>query len=156
MDGEDSPLFCFGHGLSYTAFALSDLQTETEEVPTDGVIRLRCRLKNTGSREGAEVVQLYSSFFGAHVTRPNIQLQGFHKVTLAPGEEAEIRFQLDTAQLGYYNEDMEFVVEPGELTLFAGTSVEHLPLQKTVRLTGAKRSVMGKRAYTCPSEAQTL
>ena len=61
-------------------------------------------------------------------------------------------FRLDTAQLGYYDEDMEFVVEPGKLDIMVGTSSEDLPLRDTVALTGKKVNVMGRRVYTCPVE----
>ena len=107
-------------------------------------------MKNTGEREGSEVVQLYTHFNGARVTRPNKQLQGFARVDLAPGEEKTVTFRLACAQLGYYNEEMEFVVEPGMLDVLVGTSSEQLPLRTRMQLTGPAVNVMGKRAYTCP------
>ena len=152
VDGSDRPLYCFGHGLSYTRFTLTDLQVPQSGVPTNGKITVSCAVKNTGAVAGDEVVQLYTSFFGAHVTRPNRQLCGFRRITLEPGQEMRVRFRLDTAQLGYYNENMDFVVEPGTLTLMVGTSSEDLPLKTTVSLTGKPENVMGKRAYTCPVE----
>lgn len=154
VDGPSDPLYCFGHGLSYTQFQVSDLKLASLEVPTDGQIEAEVTVANTGDVAGDETVQLYTSFFGAHVTRPNIQLAGFRRLTLAPGEKKRVKFHLNTAQLGYYNEDMEFVVEPGKLTVSAGTSSNNLPLKQVVTLTGKKTNVMGRRAYTCPVEVE--
>lgn len=151
-DGPGTPLYHFGHGLSYTTFALSDLQLEAAEVPTDGQIRISCQVTNTGDREGDEVVQLYTSFAEAHVVRPNKQLAGFRRLHLAPGESRRIVFHLDTAQLGYYNEDMEFVVEPGHLQVMIGDASDRLFLRDEILLTGEKRDVLHKRAYTCKAE----
>lgn len=152
VDGPADPLFCFGHGLSYTTFAISDLKTEAGEVPTDGMIEVSVKVKNTGDREGAEVVQLYTHFEGAHVTRPVMQMAAFQKVNLEAGEEATVKFHLNTAQLGYYNEDMEYVVEPGTLTLMAGNASNKIAEKKDIALVGTKTNVLGKRSYTCKSE----
>lgn len=150
VDGSDRPLYYFGHGLSYTTFALSDFRLESREVPTDGVLHARCTVANTGTVAGDQVVQLYYRFNGAHVTRPNQQLVGFVRVGLQPGEKKEIRFDLSTAQLGYYNEDMDFVVEPGPAELRFGTTSEKAEGVIPFVLTGKAVSVMGKRSYTCP------
>lgn len=152
VDGPADPLYCFGHGLSYTSFQLSDLALSGDEAPTDGVVEVSCKVKNTGPVEGDEVVQLYTSFFGAHVIRPVMELRGFKRVTLAPGEEKSVKFRLNTAQMGYYNEDMDFVVEPGDLTVKVGSSSRDLPLQRKIKLVGKAVNVMGRRAYTCPVE----
>lgn len=154
VDGPSDPLYCFGHGLSYTRFQVSDLKLESLEVPTDGMIEAEVSVANVGDVIGDETVQLYTSFYGAHVTRPNIQLAGFKRLTLAPGEKKTVKFHLNTAQLGYYNEDMEFVVEPGKLTVSAGTSSNDLPLKQVITLTGKKTNVMGRRAYTCPVDVE--
>lgn len=152
VDGPADPLYCFGHGLSYTTFALSDMQVSVTEIPTYGKLEISCKVKNTGDVSGDETIQMYTSFTEAHVTRPNKQLSGFCRITLQPGEEKTVVFHLDTAQLGYYNECMEFVVEPGTMHLMLGTSSHELPLSESVRLTGKSTNVMGKRAYVCPTE----
>lgn len=154
VDGRDDPLYCFGYGLSYSRFQISDMRLASESVPTSGVLEVSCKVRNTGDASGDEVVQLYTRFTGAHVTRPNMQLGGFRRVTLRPGEEAEVRFRMELSQLGYYNENMEFVVEPGELTVMLGSSSQDLPEQKTVRLTGEPVNVMGKRAYVCETDVK--
>ena len=149
VDGPAGPLYPFGYGLSYTQFALEGLAVP-EHVPIDGVIPVRCTLRNTGDRAGSQVVQLYTHFNGAHVTRPNKQLQGFVRVDLAPGEEKRITFHLSCAQLGYYNEAMRFGVEPGVLDVMVGVSSSELPLSARVRLSGNAVETMGRRVYECP------
>lgn len=151
-DGPGTPLYPFGYGLSYTEFKVENLKIGEKEVPTDGKIEVSCSVSNTGKAAGDEVVQLYQSFHGAHVVRPNKQLSGFKRVHLKPGETKQLMFHLDTAQLGYYNEEMEFVVEPGQLDIMVGTSSEDLPLKDTVTLTGKKNNVAGRRSYTCQVE----
>ena len=151
-DGPGTPLYPFGYGLSYTEFAVENLKIKDREIPTDGQIEISCSVSNTGDAAGDEVVRLYQAFHGAHVVRPNKQLAGFKRVHLNPGETKQLIFRLDTAQLGYYDEDMEFVVEPGKLDIMVGTSSEDLPLRDTVALTGKKVNVMGRRVYTCPVE----
>ena len=113
VDNTDRPLFPFGHGLSYTTFEVEDFALSADTLPTDGSIQARCRITNTGSRPGDQVLQLYYHFSGAHVIRPCMQLVGFVRVSLAPGESKQVAFTLQAAQLGYYNEEMAFVVEPG-------------------------------------------
>ncbi len=99
-------------------------------------------------------MQLYTAFDQAHVVRPNKQLCGFKRVSLKAGESREIIFCLSTAQLGYYNENMEFVVEPGTLKVMVGTSSENLPLRAFVEMTGDKVNLKGKRVYTCKCQVK--
>ncbi|NLI19956.1 MAG: beta-glucosidase [Clostridiales bacterium] len=152
VDEDSRPLYPFGYGLSYTAFTLSDFAVESETVPTDGVIRVRIKVRNAGAVPGDEVVQMYTHFSDAHVIRPVKQLAGFLRVSLQPGEEKTVRFTLDTAQLGYYNETMDFVVEPGRMEAMVGTSADDIEYTTRILLTGKPRSVMGKRKYTCRAE----
>ena len=84
------------------------------------------------------------------MVRPVKQLAGFKRLTLAPGEEREITFQLHTAQLGFYNENMDFVVEPGAFDIMVGTSAHDIAFIQEIRLTGSTVDVMGRRVYTCP------
>ena len=150
VDDSDLPLFCFGHGLSYTSFALSDFAVPGKEFPTDSVITVSCTVENTGNRAGDEVVQLYYHTKKAHVVRPVMQLAGFKRVSLEPGEKKRLTFSLNTRQLGYYNEDMEFVVEPTRMDIMIGTSAHDIAFTQEVQLTGEKINVAGRRVYTCP------
>lgn len=146
------PLYPFGFGLSYTQFEMSDMKVDRKEVTADQELKISLKVKNTGHVDGDEVVQLYESFSGTHVVRPNKQLVGFKRLSLMAGEEKEVVFHLRLAQLGFYNEDMEFVVEPGELHLMAGNSSDNLMLKEDVLITGPAVNVMGKRSYTCEAE----
>ena len=149
VDDTDKPLFPFGHGLSYTTFQVSDFALSSDTLPTDGAIRATCRITNTGSSAGDQVLQLYYHFSGAHVIRPCMQLVGFVRVSLAPGESKRVTFTLQAAQLGYYNEAMDFVVEPGPAELSLGTSSADLCGTASFRLTGAPVDLMGRRSYQC-------
>ena len=130
------------------------MKVNAKEYSTDDTIEISCRIKNIGDRKGDEVVQLYASFTEAHVVRPNKQLVGFKRVCLESGEEKEIIFRLKTAQLAYYDENMEFVVEPGNLVLKIGNSSNNTPIEETVVLKGNKTNFMGKRLYTCNVECK--
>lgn len=150
-DGPDTPLYPFGYGLGYASFALSDFAAASDRVETDGVIELSCTIQNTSSIGGSEVIQIYYRDMEARVTRPVRQLCAFRKVHLAAGEKRRVVFRLSTAQLGFYNEDMEFVVEPGNMRFMLGQSSDHIVSSVNVVLTGAKQNLMGRRSYSCES-----
>jgi beta-glucosidase len=117
-----TPLLPFGYGLSYTTFALRDLTVSATEIHPDDSIRAAVTVTNTGHRAGDEVVQLYIRDMVASVVRPVRELKGFERVTLQPGESRRVEFTLTAAELGFWNRDMKFVVEPGAFTVWAGTS----------------------------------
>ncbi|PYO96642.1 MAG: beta-glucosidase BglX [Gemmatimonadetes bacterium] len=117
-----TPLFPFGHGLSYTTFGYSDLRLSAPRITPAGTLRVSVTVTNTGTREGAEVVQLYVHDEVASVTRPVRALTGFRRVSLKPGEARTVDFQLTPRELGLYNKDMKFVVEPGKFRVFVGGS----------------------------------
>jgi beta-glucosidase len=146
---EDTVLYPFGFGLSYTEFIIDAIKVASPEVSTGGIICISCKVKNTGTRAGSDVVQLYYHDAEARVTRPVRELVGFEKVYLEPGQSADVQFSLSTAQLGFYNEGMAFVVEPGTAELWIGNSSENLSEPVKVQLTGPKVHLSGKRVYTC-------
>jgi beta-glucosidase len=122
LDIPPDPLFPFGHGLSYTRFQLSNLRLSASTIPPDGRLVATLDVQNTGQRSGDEVVQIYIRDLVASVARPVRELAGFQRVTLAPGQTQTIRFELGPERLGFYNRQLQFVVEPGEFQVFAGTS----------------------------------
>jgi len=122
FDGPNEPLYPFGHGLSYSTFTLSDLSLSTGAVRQRDSLAVSVRLTNTGAREADEVVQLYISACSGSVTRPVRELKGFRRVTLKPGQGEEVRFTLGPAELGVVRSDMKFAVEPGEFSVWVGTS----------------------------------
>src|SRR5881396_3470134 len=117
-----TPLFPFGHGLSYTTLGYSDLRLGAPRIAPAGTLKVSVTVTNTGAREGAEVVQLYLDDEVASVTRPVRALAGFRRVSLKPGEARTVDFQLTPKELGLYNRDMKFVVEPGKFRVFVGGS----------------------------------
>ncbi len=125
-------LFPFGYGLSYTSFAYSDLTIEPAEILPTGHATVRCRVKNSGSRAGDEVVQLYVRDELASVTRPVLQLAGFQRLRLAPGEEKEVSFVLGPEALRLLDRDLKWVVEPGAFRVLVGASSRDLRLRGTL------------------------
>ena len=115
-DEKNTPLYPFGHGLSYTSFAHSDLSA----VPEGETCSIEVTVANTGKVAGEEVVQLYIRDRAASVVRPVRELKGFQKILLQPGELKVLRFSLGPDELGFYNGDGEFLVEPGMFDIFVG------------------------------------
>ncbi len=122
IDCPVTPLFPFGHGLSYTCFRLDDLKLSAPRMTTDGRVIVTVDLQNTGARVGDEVVQLYIRDIAASVARPVRELRGFERLTLGPGEKRTLRFTLTAENLGFYNDRMRLVVEPGAFKIHVGNS----------------------------------
>nr|WP_314495890.1 beta-glucosidase BglX [uncultured Chryseobacterium sp.] len=121
-DVEKTPLYPFGHGLSYTSFEYSDLKINKKSFSKGEKVLVSVNLKNTGSLVGKEVVQLYIHDEFSSVIKPVKELKGFELVELKPGESRTISFTLSDAELGFYNHRHEFVVEPGTFKVMAGGS----------------------------------
>ncbi|MCY1141150.1 glycoside hydrolase family 3 C-terminal domain-containing protein [Actinoplanes sp. Pm04-4] len=138
---DPAPLFPFGHGRSYTSFELDDLRISNESVPVDGEFTVTVRVRNTGSRAGDEVVQLYLKDLVAQVTRPVKQLTGFARVPLEPGEAKDVTFTVHADRTAFTGRDYSRVVEPGDLDVLVGTSATDLPCTGRVTLTGDLRVV---------------
>ena len=117
------PLFPFGHGLSYTTFSYGKARADRSSITPDGKLTITVPVTNTGSREGAEVVQLYISDLKSSLPRPVKELKGFRKVRLAPGETTEVTFEIGSDALSYYNPDLhQWVCEPGAFEALIGSS----------------------------------
>ncbi len=124
LDMPNTPLYPFGYGLSYSQFRLSNLQLSARRIKPNGQVKVSVDVENTGARAGDEVVQLYIRDVAASVTRPVRELKGFKRITLQPGEKKKVEFTLSSEQLGFYNREMRFVVEPGDFKIIVGTSSE--------------------------------
>jgi beta-glucosidase len=146
------PLFAFGHGASYTTFEVDDLRISDKEVPTDGEFTVTVRVRNTGTRAGDEVVQLYLHDVVAQVTRPVRQLTGFARVRLEPREALDVRFRVHADRTAFTGRDLTRIVEPGELDVLVGSAADDLPCRGTVTLTGPVRAVGSERRLTTPVE----
>jgi beta-glucosidase len=117
-----APLFPFGHGLSYTSFDISAPRLSATRVASDQPVQVEATVSNTGRRAGDEVVQLYITRTALPVTRPVIELKGFERVTLAPGESKTVRFTITPAQLAYFDRAMKEVNGPGPVAVHVGNS----------------------------------
>ncbi|HEY0813562.1 MAG TPA: glycoside hydrolase family 3 N-terminal domain-containing protein [Pseudonocardia sp.] len=151
---DPTPLFPFGHGRSYTTFAVDDLRISAAEVPTDGEFTASVRVRNTGSRHGEEVVQLYLHDLLASVVRPVLQLVGFARVPLAPGAEADVCFRVHADRTAFTGRRFERLVEPGDLEVLLGTSANDFPCRGTVTLIGPVRVVGANRTLVTPVEVR--
>lgn len=122
LDVPVKPLFPFGYGLSYTQFRLTNLRLGAQSIKSTGRVTVSVDIENVGRRTGDQVVQLYIRDVAASVTRPVKELKGFERITLKPGEKRRVQFTLAPEELGFYNRDMRFIVEPGEFKVFVGTN----------------------------------
>ena len=123
IDQENTPLYAFGHGLSYTNFEYKNLNVDaTNNSAKNPKINVSVTLRNTGKLEGKEVVQLYIRDEFASVTRPVKELKAFELVSLKPGESKNIEFQLESKKLGFYDNQGNWLVEPGSFQVFVGGS----------------------------------
>ncbi|MFX0186126.1 MAG: glycoside hydrolase family 3 N-terminal domain-containing protein [Candidatus Hodarchaeota archaeon] len=147
VEENTTPLFPFGYGLSYTQFEYSNLKMNKSEVDSHDSIEISVDIKNIGKVKGEEVIQLYLHDQEATVTRPIEELFGFKRITLDPGEQATVAFTVSMKQLGFYNENMEYIVEPGNISVYiSSTHANHgsgqldlskdLLAQKDVKLKG--------------------
>lgn len=118
-DEKNEPLFPFGYGLSYTTFKYTNLEVDTND---QNSIKVSATVENTGKMTGKEVVQLYVHDKVASVVRPVKELKGFQKISLAPGASQKVTFILTDKELGFYNHDYKFVVEPGTFGVMVGTN----------------------------------
>jgi beta-glucosidase len=124
IDEAHTPLYPFGHGLSYTTFAYDALVLSEPKMTTKGAIDVDVTVRNAGSRTGSEVVQLYTRQLVASRSRPVKELRAFEKVTLRPGEVRTIRFRLNAQDLGFHDDAGRYVVEAAPFKVFAGGSSE--------------------------------
>jgi beta-glucosidase len=147
-DLSSTPLFAFGHGLSYTNFEYSDLVVAPEQVAANGVVEVRCRVENTGAREGEEVVQLYLHDVHASVTRAVQQLAGFARVRLRAGEACRVAFEVPVELLAFHDLGMELVVEPGAIEVMVGASSADVRLRGHFDIVGPRRPVGRRRAFS--------
>jgi beta-glucosidase len=122
LDAPNTPLYPFGHGLSYTTFAYSPVTLSAPSLGAGGAITASATITNTGKRAGEEVVQLYVRDLVGSVTRPVQELKGFEKIALAPGESRTVSFTLRPADLAFTRADMTYGWEPGEYRLWIAPS----------------------------------
>ena len=123
------PLFCFGHGLSYTDFEYANLKIVNKNIKAGMPVKLSVEVKNSGQKTGKEVVQLYLRDKVSSVTTPVQKLKGFKKIFLQPGETKNVDFEIEFEELSLWNAEMKKVVEPGGFEIQIGSSCEDIRLK---------------------------
>jgi beta-glucosidase len=152
IDSPATPLYPFGHGLSYTSFDYTDLRISPEAIAPDASVAIAFRVANGGARAGDEIVQLYVNDEVGSVSRPVAQLVGFARVPLAAGEARTVRFRVDASQLAFHDRDMRLVVEPGRFRVMVGASSADLRLEGHFSIEGKTRELRMKDRITTAVE----
>ncbi len=128
--GRSTPLFEFGYGLNYSHFEFSPIALSATEMTPQGRITVSVEVRNTGSRTGAEVVQMYIRDCYSSAVRPMKEMKGFRKVMLQPGESRNVSFEITAKELSFYDIDMKYGVEKGEFLVMIGNSSRDIDLQR--------------------------
>jgi beta-glucosidase len=127
------PLYAFGFGLSYTSFEYTNLRPSASTLPQGGEINVSVDVRNSGGRDGDQVVQLYVAYPHSAISRPIEELKGFERIFLRAGEARAISLRLPAQSLAYWNDaEQAFVVEPGVLELRVGSSSDDIKLSRTI------------------------
>ena len=138
MYSKDKPLYAFGFGLSYTEFKYEKLDTSSATMGSGGKVSVTVHVRNTGKRAGDEVVQLYVQHLGSSVERPQLELEGFNRVHIEPGQTADVKMELKARDLAYWNTAAHaWQVEKEQVRLLAGGSSDNLPVQAVEDIDGA-------------------
>ena len=145
-----SPLYPFGHGLSYTSFGYSDFALARTAVAAGETLDVSVKITNTGGVAGEEVVQLYVQDEYASLPRPVQELKGYVRVALAPGESRDVTFHLPVDQLAFYDADLNLVVESGSFKVMVGASSADIRCEGVFEVTGAKKAAVQERVFVCP------
>ena len=146
VEGLKEPLFYFGEGMSYSTFEYSNLQV-TKEVKLDELLHVSCDVKNVGDRDGDEVVQVYVRDEFASMLRPIKELAGFGRVHLKSGESKQVEFTMKPDQFAFLDNDMNWVVEAGEITVMVGASSEDIRLRQTCLISESAQIVGKDRGF---------
>jgi len=144
---DSEPLFPFGHGLSYTQFEYSNLKIEPKSINSGNSFSVSFCIKNKGKVKGDEVVQMYIKDVVGTVARPIMQLKGFRKVPLNPGEKAKVTFKINSEILSFYNEDMKLVIEPGIFEIMIGSSSKDIRLKGKFEIKGKTKVIKKRKVF---------
>jgi len=134
VDEQSTPLFAFGHGLSYTTFDYSDMHISPAIIPVNGTAEVSVRVKNSGKFEGTEVAQLYIRDEVSSVTTPIMALKGFSRINLKPGESGIVKFKIGPEHLSLWNREMKRVVEPGMFKIMVGSASDDIRLTDSLKV----------------------
>lgn len=155
MDQEITPLYAFGHGLSYTDFAYGQISQSSARIAADGgSVTLTIPVRNTGTRTGDEVVQLYVRDPVASVSRPVKQLRGFARMTLQPGETREVSFTLSTDQFALWSRQGAWQIEPGTIELMIGSASDDIRARAAIEIEGSATGSIAPAAIPTDTRAR--
>jgi beta-glucosidase len=147
VDMSNKPLYPFGYGLSYTTFKLANLNVDRSFFANGEKLTASVEVINVGEHAGDEVVQIYTRDVEASLTRPDKELKGFKRIHLKPGESKTVAFTLYANQFGFYNEEMDFILEPGKIKLMIGVSSENLPLETEIEIVGKITDIGNQKSF---------
>jgi beta-glucosidase len=151
-----TPLYSFGHGLSYTSFAYGELMVGKQQVTAGESVEISLKVENTGQVPGEEVVQLYTHDEFASTPRPVKELRGYVRIALQPGEARLVIFNLPVDQLAFYNNDLELVLEPGAIDILVGSSSKDIRLCGRLEILGGSKMVVDRRVFFCPVDVNKI
>lgn len=149
-----TPLYAFGHGLSYTQFEYSNLSVSREQATGGETVDISLELRNSGPVSGDEVVQLYIRDVYATTPRPLQELKGYQRLTLQPGETRKLTFHLPVNQLAFYDNDLNLILEPGQIELMIGSASNDIRLRGEFCITGAAKIPVKDRVFVCPVDVE--
>lgn len=145
-----TPLYFFGHGLSYTAFEYSDLVIKQKQTTVNETVDVFIKIKNIGKVAGDEVVQFYVCDEYASLPRPLKELKGYTRVNLAPNETRTISFHLPVNQLAFYDQGLQLMIEAGKIKVMIGSSSEDIRLKGEFEIVGEQKMIVKDRVFVCP------
>jgi beta-glucosidase len=151
---ESSPLFPFGHGLSYTTFKYSQFSISRLQARVGETLDINVKITNTGKLAGDEVAQLYIQDEYGSVPRPIKELKGYARLTLHPGETKTITFHLPINQLAFYDIQLNYIVESGTFKVMIGSSSDDIRCEGEFIVVGDKKSLIKEQVYICPVQIQ--
>jgi beta-glucosidase len=145
-----TPLYPFGHGLSYTSFEYQDLSIKQKQAAGGETVDISLSVKNIGKVAGDEVIQLYVCDEYASLPRPVKELKGYARVSLNPDETRNITFHLPVDQLAFYDEDLQLIIESGRINIMLGGSSDDIRLRGEFEIIGEKKMMVKDRVFVCP------
>ncbi len=145
-----TPLFPFGHGLSYTKFKYSNLSIGQKQVTSGESVDIALMIENVGDVAGEEVVQLYIHDEFASIPRPVKELKGYQRVNLSSGQKKRITFHLPLDQLAFYDTALNLILEPGRIFIMIGSSSNDIRLKDDFMIVGQGKMPVKKRVFVCP------